>query len=476
MAGVKNSRWINTRVVINMATSEILEQEGYLYDGPVAEAAGVDTTVLSGLEKDIFEQGVSEGVNNAFPLKDVFQLVKVDYKGGAGHVFSHHNGRNVSPMAVREDGAFAEAGSQNHVKGRIDVRKVMARLRMTAEAMEFYTSSEATYKNAMADEKTRLVDDIAYRNETYLATDGRGILGLVDEADPDGDTTLELDAPGNITGDNFGNRFIQKGMYLVFVNPSTGAIRASTTKAKVTAVNSDGTDVTVDAAANIGTAVANSDYVVQAANSAVTSVLDTSYEAAPWGLPALIDDSTNRDNYFGLSRTDVPSLKSYVVASAGAFSLDLAQRTADVTNQKLGGEIDMLVMHHSVRREYIKLLDADRRYNDSQAQRPDGGTAAFKMGDLTLGGVAVKAIRSVGLDQVYFLDTKRSGFKQYQAEAGKFEERDGSIWQRDGSGSTAKHAFEAWWYQWYQNFATNPGYNARWDGVTGQTLVVVRAE
>ena len=195
-----------------------------------------------------------------------------------------------------------------------------------------------------------------------------------------------------------------------------------------------------------------------------------------WGLPALIDDGTNRDNYFGISRTDAPSLKSFVTAAAGAFSLDLAQRTADVVNHKLGGEIDTLCMHHSVRREYIKLLNADRRYSGASLLRPDGGTVAMKQSDLTLGEVTVKAVRSLGLDQVYFLDTKRSGFKRYVAEVGKFEERGGGVWQRDGSGNSAKHAFEAWWYCWKQNFCTNPGFNARWDGVTGQTLVVVRSE
>jgi hypothetical protein len=30
--------------------------------------------------------------------------------------------------------------------------------------------------------------------------------------------------------------------------------------------------------------------------------------------------------------------------------------------------------------------------------------------------------------------------------------------------------------RWEQTFCENPGFNARWDGVTGQTLVVVRAE
>jgi hypothetical protein len=435
--------------------------------------AGVDSTVLSGLEKDIFEKGVSEGVNNKFPLKDFFskETTDADYLGGGGHLWSHHVGRNVSPMFVREGSAFASAGAQRHVKGRIDIRKMMARLYMTAEAMEFYQKSEASYANAMADEKTRLVDDIAYREEFALASDGRGVLALLSD-DPGTGTDVDVDSPGNIAGSNFGNRFIQKGMYVAAVNPATGTLRSGI--AQVTDVNSDGSDFT--SAAAINAAWADNDYIVQAANDSVTSVLDTSYEAAFWGLPALIDDGTNRDNYFGISRTDAPSLKSYVVASAGAFSLDLAQRTADVVNQKLGGEIDTLVMHHSVRREYIKLLNADRRYSGTNLSSPNGGTVAMQQGDLSLGECKVKAIRSIGLAQVYFLDTKRSGFKKYVAEEGKFEDRDGSIWQRDGSGTSARHAFEAWWYCWKQYFCQNPGFNARWDGVTGQTLVVVRAE
>ncbi len=433
--------------------------------------AGANTTVLSGLDKDIFEKGVSEGVNNKFPLTEFFSTEEAEYKGGGGHVWNHHIGRNVSPMFTREDSAMAEGTPQVHVKGRIDIRKMTARLRMTAESMDFYTSSEAAYANGMANEKKRIVNDIAFRKEYAISSDGRGILALLSD-DPSTGTDVDVDSPGNVSGSSFGNRFIQKGMYIGAVNPATGALRAGIVK--VTAVNSDGSDFTADASVN--TVWADNDYLVQAANASVTSVLDTSYEAAFWGLPALIDDGTNRDNYFGISRTDAPSLKSYVVASAGAFSLDLAQRTVDVVDQKLGGAIDVLAMHHSVRREYIKLLNADRRYSGSNLQSPNGGTKAMTQGDLSLGEVTVKAIRSIGLGQVYFLDSKQSGFKHYVGEAGKFEDRDGSIWQRDGSGTSARHAFEALWYSYEQFFCENPGFNARWDGVTGQTLVVVRAE
>lgn len=430
---------------------------------------GADTNALSGLMKDVFEPGISEGVNNTFPLKDEFPTETVDWKGGLGHKWAHHHGRNVSPFFAGEDSAYPVAGQQLHSQGRIDMRKQMARIRMTEEAMQDLVSSEASFKNGMTDEKTRLIDDIARHEEHSLGMDGRGVVALVDESSLN-DTTLELDAPGNIAGDDFGNRFIDVGRFLAAIDPASGTLRTSIKQ--VTAVASTGLSVTVDSGTHTGWA--DNDYVVFAANGSITSTLDTSYEKAYWGLPALIDDSTNRDNYFGILRSQVESLKSYVVSSVGALSIDVAQRTADVVFQKLGGVINVILMHPSVRREYIKLTDADRRYTDGGAQKPDAGTAAFTQGDLTIGGVAIKAIRSIGLAQVYFMDTKKMGGKRYQAEAGKFMDRDGSVWVREGTGTSARHAYEATYFKRQQYFLKNPAVCARWDGVTGMTLVVVR--
>lgn len=427
--------------------------------------AGADTTALSGLAKDVFEQGVSEGVNNAFPLKEEFPVEQVDWKGGLGTKFTHHFGRNVSPFFAGEDSAYPVAGTQTHAQGRIDQKKLMARIRMTEESMADLVSSEASFRNGMTDEKTRLVDDIVRREEHALGMDGRGVLALQNGASA---AVLPLDSPGNIAGSSFGNRFIDIGMILAAVNPASGVLRSNVRA--VTAVAADGTSATLTS----DPSWTDNDFIVQAANTSVTDILDTSYEKAFWGLPALIDDGTNRDNYFGILRTQVPSLSSYVTASVGGLSLDVAQRTADVVYEKLGGIINVILMHQSVRREYIKLLDSDRRYMGNNLQSPDGGTKAFTQGDLTIGEVAIKAIRTLGLAQVYFLDTKKSGFKRYVAEPGKFMDRDGLVWIRDGSGSGARHAYEATYFCRKQYFAKNPGLNARWDGVTGQTLVVVR--
>lgn len=430
---------------------------------------GADTTALSGLAKDVFEQGISEGVNNSFDLAEEFPVEQVDWKGGLGHKWSHHHGRNVSPFFAGEDSAYPVAGQQLHSQGRIDMRKMMARIRMTEEAMADLVSSEASFRNGMTDEKTRIIDDVSRRENQALGMDGRGVAALVNESSLN-DTTLTLDSPGNIAGADFGNRFLDPGMFVAAINPANGALRTSIRK--VTAAASDGTSVTVDGSTFTGWA--DNDYVVQAANASVTDVLDTSYEKAFWGLPALVDDGTNRDNFFGILRSNVESLKSYIVASVGALSLDVAQRTSDVLYQKLGGVVNAILMHPSVRREYIKLLDADRRYQGSDLQNPNGGTKAFTQGDLSIGEVAIKALRSIGLAQVYFLDTKKAGFKRYVAEPGKFMDRDGLVWIREGTGSSARHAYEATYFTRKQYFCKNPGVNARWDGVTGQTLVVVR--
>lgn len=121
--------------------------DGYLH-------AGADTTALSGLAKDVFEQGVSEGVNNAFPLKEEFPVEQVDWKGGLGTKFTHHFGRNSSPFFAGEDSAYPVAGNQTHAQGRIDMKKIIARIRMTEEAMADLVSSEASFRNGMTDENS----------------------------------------------------------------------------------------------------------------------------------------------------------------------------------------------------------------------------------------------------------------------------------------------------------------------------------
>jgi len=430
--------------------------------------AGADKQALDAIFKEVFEEGVAEGVNQKNPLRDLIKTEQVPFKGKE-HVRLAHTSRNISPMFVGEDSAFADAGQQGYSRLYVDQRKLMSRIRMTWEVMVDSTSNEGAFISARKSEMQYLIDDMSRRDEYALASNGRGILALVDES-PSG-TTLDVDAPGGITNDNFGNRFISAGMFIGAVDPNSGVLR--TTIHKVVSTPAAGSTIVVDTATHTGWL--DNDFIVQVASSGTTDVLDSSYEHAWWGLMALVDDGTYRANYFGLDRTTVPAYSSYVTASTGAISTDLIQRVSDVLDQKLGGKTSIILAHHSTRRLVIQLTDGDRRYTQGNLMRPDPGTVAFKQGDVPFGDVPVRAVRDFPLDVIMFLDLQNAGFREYVSEKGKWADEDGSVLARVGTGTSARDAFEAWYRIRKQYFLEYPAYCARLDGVTGQSLVVQRS-
>jgi len=372
-------------------------------------------------------------------------------------------------MFSGEDTLLADAGQQGYSRMFVDQRKLTSRIRMTWEVMQDSTSNEGAFISARKSEMQYLIDDMARRDEYALNSDGRGVLAFLNGAATG--ATWPVDNPGGITNTNFGNRFISVGMQIGAVNPASGALRTSVRR--VIAVNNAGTQVTFDAATFTGWA--DNDYLVQVANSAVTDVLDSSFEHAWWGLMALVDDGTYRASYYGLDRTAVPAYSSYVTASTGALSTDLIQRVSDIVDQKLNGKISMILAHHSTRRLVIQLTDADRRYTQASLLRPDPATVAFKQGDIPFGDVPVRALRDFPLDVMIFLDLQNAGFKEYVSEPGKWVDEDGSVLWRVGTGTSARDAFEAWYRMRKQYFLEYPAYCARLDGITGQSLVVQRA-
>ena len=224
--------------------------------------AGADKQALDAIFKEVFEEGVSEGVHNKNPLRDLIKTEKVPFKG-LEIVKLAHTSRNVSPMFVGEDSAFADAGQQGYTRLSIDQKKLMSRIRLTWEVMQDSTSTEGAFISARKSEMQYLIDDMARRDEYALSSDGRGVLALVDES-PSG-TTLDVDAPGGITNDNFGNRFFSVGQYIAAINPINGALRTSIRR--VTQTPAAGTTIVNDAATY--TLWAENDYIVQAANSSV---------------------------------------------------------------------------------------------------------------------------------------------------------------------------------------------------------------
>lgn len=432
--------------------------------------AGVNTQNY-GLLIPKYQRVIAKQVFNKNPLKDSLKFEKFPY-GGSHVEYKANVKRSPSGMFVGEDGAFSDADPEVNIPVRVTSRKYMDRTRTTWEVMHDSASSEGAFKASEKGKLKRIVDNAARAEEIALNSDGRGVLALVDDSTPDGAVSLGVDAPGGITGDDFGNRFIQVGQRLGFVNPATNALRSGIRT--VVACAEGGGSITLDAVVN--SAVADNDYIVVAANTGVTDVLDTSYEKAFWGLPALFDDGTYRNNYFGVDRSRYPAnYKSYVRPSTGALSEDIFQQAADVMDQKLGGVTNRLTGHHSVRRLYYQMTRADRRYATEVAlAKPDALTVAFKQGDLTVGQVPFKAMRHHPFGMIFGWDSEGVEMYCYWSELGKFVNEDGSDLIRVGYGTAARHSFESWWFRSLQYHAMSPAKAWRLDGITGQSLIVQR--
>lgn len=442
------------------------------YALPVVLGTLGSTATVDGLLKDYYDdEWVADGVNNKRPLHDVIEDKLTDKTyGGRRVVYGFHTQRNKSPFATAEYGLFAEADIQGHLDVTVEVKKMMGRTILTPEAIADSARSEMAWEDAQENNFDKLIDDLARRDEMMLPYDGRGVLALA-AGDPSSGSTLTVDSPGGIAGSVFGNRFIQTNTYVAAINPATGGIR--TGAYKVTALASDGNSATV--AGTIDASWADNDYIVKAANGTVTDPLDTEYENWFWGMLGIFDDGTYRANFGGIDRTLWDNANAYVNASTGPLSIDLLQQLADILDARCGGTTSLLLGHYSIRRLYIKLTQADRRYTDQNLQNPDAGTKAFQQGDLTIGEVPFKVIRDFPYGILLGLDVEKAKLRRYVSTKGEWvKDGDGRILVRAGTGATARDAFEAWYRQRYQYWAKFPAAAWRADGITGATVNIVR--
>jgi hypothetical protein len=306
------------------------------------------------------------------------------------------------------------------------------------------------------------VRDLATDRNRAMFGWGQGTLALINAADPDASATVAVDAPGGVAGSVNGPRFLQPGMVCAFINPTGPAIRAGIRT--ISSINTANQTVTFDSA--VGTAVADNDRIVRAASTAITLITDTSHGQEFMGLLGLVDDATYVTTLHNVSRTTYPIFGSHVIASVGALSADILQRGIDIAEQRGEGEISNLICHHSVRRAYLALMEADRRYIGAQLRRPDVGTVAAKLGDVTYGEIPMIVDKDCPYGTLFGVDP--STFTRWVECEGEWADDDGTILLR----LVNQDAYEAR-YRIFDNFSVDrPNSCFRLDGITATVVAI----
>jgi hypothetical protein len=429
--------------------------------------AGQTTIGADAILKDVYERGICELIPTKTVALSIFEDGDNSAWSGREVVFPSRVGRNQGVGSATEGGNLPTAGSQKYAQTRIPCRYLYGRITFTAQAMAVSESSRGAFAPVMRQEMDGLIKDLQNERGRQIYGDGRGILALVNGASAG--TTVTVDAPGNFAGATNGARFINPGEIVAFVNPATGALRASSVRT-VQAIASDGTTFTIDAALS----VTDNDYIVRAQTTSITDVSDTSYGKEVMGLAGSVDDGTNVPTYHNVSRTAYPIAASTVITGVGAWSQEIVMRGLDVADQRGGGQASDLFVHHSLRRAYISSTDPDRRYMAGDLMRPDEGTAAAKQATLTFGGIPMHTDKYCPYNTMFGID--RQGCTRYTLKAGEWANEDGAILCRIGTGSTATDAFEAFYRIWDNFHFDYCNRSFRLDGFTGTTIIVAHVD
>jgi hypothetical protein len=426
--------------------------------------AGQDTATFDDVLKVVYGPGIAELIQTKTKALDMFTEGDSSAWGGKYVEYPVNVQRSEGAGYASEGGLLPSAGREKFADMRIPCRFQYGRLTLTAQVMKQSQGNKNAFASAMEREMASVVKTMAADRGRAILHDGKGVLALVNGTGS-ATVTQTLDAPGGVAGSVNGARFIRPGMIVGAINPATQDVRASTV-ATIVSVAANGNQVTLDSAKTW----TDNDFIVRYTTTGATSVTDTSYGKEIMGLLGLVDDGTYVSTLHNINRTTYPMFSSKVISSVGALSADVIQRAFDVADEVGDGEISDLLMHHSVRRAYLALMESDRRYMSGDLSKPDAGTVAAKKGKLAFGGIPITEDKYCPYGIIFAIDN--SGFKRWTLVNGEWADDDGAVLARVGTGSSASDAFEAHYRLW-DNFSNDfPNRSARLDSVTATVVVV----
>ncbi|HWR72783.1 MAG TPA: phage major capsid protein [Nitrospirota bacterium] len=420
--------------------------------------AGETLSVLDGLLKDVYQDIITEQVGTFSAVQQSFEKITDAQWEGRYAIEGTVMSLNEGVGAIGEDANLPTAGYFDPQQFKIPMKYVYGSFQMTKPMMAAAETSKGAFKNATRYSMESMVRNLKRERARMLWGAGTGILAYTNTSGAV--TTLAVDTPGGVTG-TLGARYLRKNMIIACINPGDGTLRSGTVTT-ISGIAATGLSATIPS-----TTITENDYVVRANTATETAAAGTSYNKEPMGILGLIDNATYLETLHNLSRTTYPQLKSRVHSSVGALTLDAIQTNFDIASQQGDAEISSLAAHHSVRRAYLALLEADRRYSGGDLKAPDGGTKVVKRGSyVTFGDVPIIEDKYAPYGMIFGID--KNHMKRYVNIEGEWANESGAI-LRQVSGKDTWTAF----YRIFENYhCSRPNTCFRMDGVTATAVYV----
>ncbi len=351
---------------------------------------------------------IREQLNNATILLNRVERNTEDVVGKQWQLTSHYQ-RNSGIGARADAGALPSAGHQTYLNPYGVVKYNYGRIQVSGPTMSASKNDTGSIVRALESEIKGVTADLKKDVNYQLFNDGTAKRAIVN-TDPATGTTLTVDGPGT--------QWLQDGMLIDIVDPTSGVPCTSSTDLTITSVDSS-TACTMSAAINAD--VADNDAVVRAGS---TDDAGTSYEMM--GLKGIVDDATYVTSLHNINRSTYPHWKCSTFTNddnSGTnrdLTLDLMQEAFSAV-EKNGDSVKLIVTTHDLRDAYAALLVADKRFVNTMDL--DGG---FK--GLEYNGVPLVADPDAVPNTMFFVNPERLFLMQ--TSDWDFMDKDGAVLSR----------------------------------------------
>lgn len=372
--------------------------------------AGTTESTASAILKKVYPGLIEDQLNKEVVLYATANKKKEAMVFGAGLVRAIRVNRSQGLGARGENATLPNPGNQGYAAPAVSVKRNYHVGQISGAIIRDSAADDAAFEDALAADTQYNILDLTNELDWQLFR-GTGKRAQVNgSVNPTGVT---------FTVDNPGSNFIGVGMVIDVYSGATGQALGLTVSAVVDSV-------TFVIGSATGTTLSDNAYIYRAGNFNGTVLQELS------GLQVIVDDTTNSNSYFGLSKATYPGLKAGSVKnSEGALTEVDMQAAIDGARQNGGGMIDMIVTSYQVRRKYSQLLTSNKRYPSPYSMSLQGGFDQAKNQEnntgsgLSFDDVEVVAAKNAPVDEMYFLDM--STFTFFEQSDIKWIENGGSV-------------------------------------------------
>lgn len=320
-------------------------------------------TTADAILKDVYRGLIVEQLN-----QETYMLDQVEQKNGneigsfQGRrlVFAVHTGRNLGRGIASDGGTLATAGAQNYLNGYVNIHYYDGGIEITdllvaqseSNVGAFVRGLNAEMDGALTDMKKQLTQSVYQNSNGILANwvSGTGTGSSV---------TIVVDS----------GQYIHVGDTVDLLTASNGTVKAA--------------GVTVTAVSFNGTADSSTQTQAQVTLSSVTTAGasgDALYISGTRGnaTEGLTDICSTGRTLHGINSATYPIWDSNVVNAGQADpSEDLFIQLAQKARYRSGKNMDVYVTSLGIQRRLARTYVSQKRYNDAQATKIDGGYSAI---------------------------------------------------------------------------------------------------